>query len=68
MKCPKCKSEVQKIYIEQRFVTFIRGEQNEKGEQFFDDMEAGYTQLGDWLDNMLTPSGRPKILGCEKCI
>lgn len=31
-------------------------------------MEAGYTDLFEWMDSMLTEDGKPEILGCEKCI
>jgi len=68
MKCPKCKKEVKKVYIRQEFSAFTLGTMDEQGKKEFGDLEAGYSQLGDWLDNMLMEKGRPKITGCENCI
>jgi hypothetical protein len=68
MKCPKCKKEVEEIYIEQEFTTTIKGVKNKKGIGYDYDRFAGYSLLNEWLDNMLVEKGKPKILGCENCI
>ena len=67
MKCPKCKKETNELYIEQEFVTKITGTKFDGDYEF--DFEAGYTDLREWLDNMLMESDKkPKILGCPNCI
>ena len=68
LKCPKCKKEVKEVCIGQEFTTSALGIMNEKGEKTFDDLEAGYTLLEDWLYNMLNEKGKPEIVGCENCI
>ena len=66
MKCPKCKKEVDEIYVEQEFVTTIKGVKDETGYDY--DLEAGYNLLYEWLEGMLVEKGNPKVLGCENCI
>ena len=68
MKCPKCKKEVKEVYIQQEFSTSTLGTMDEQGKKKFDDLDAGYSQLLDWLDNMLMEKGKPEIVGCENCI
>lgn len=66
MKCPKCKKEVDELYVEQKFITTIKGVKDKNGYDY--DLLAGYNLLDEWLDSMLIEKGKPKVLGCENCI
>jgi len=67
MKCPKCKKETDILYIRQKFQTKAFGTLDKDGNKIFDDMEAGYTLLDEWLNNMLSEHGNPEVLGCKNC-
>lgn len=69
-KCPKCGAKIDgenDLLVQQKFTTLIMGKMDNAGRQELD-MEAGYTDLYEWMDGMLSDDGRPEILGCEKCI
>jgi hypothetical protein len=68
-KCPKCGAKIDdenNLWIQQKFSTLIMGKMDSNGHQELD-MEAGYTDLFDWMDSMLSEDGGPEIFGCEKC-
>jgi len=64
--CPKCKRKVEELIVEQEFTTTIQGTLKEENLDL--DIEAGYTDLKEWVDNMLIEKDKLKILGCEKCL
>lgn len=66
MKCPKCKKKCEELYIQQEFTTSVLGTKYPNGKIDYD-LDAGYSQLWDWLDNMLMEKGKPKIVGCNEC-
>jgi hypothetical protein len=71
-KCPKCGAKIDdeddgnQLCIRQKFSTTVMGTMDGAGHQELD-MEAGYTDLFEWMDGMLSEDGKPEILGCEKC-
>jgi len=68
--CPKCKTKItsdNQLCIQQKFTATFFGYQDENGNQDMD-IEAGYTLLDEWLDNMLSEDGKTQIIGCQNCI
>ena len=65
MNCPKCKDKDVNIIVEQEYTTTIQGY---KDNIDLDDMASGWSDLYDWLENMLVEKGKQKIIGCEDCI
>ena len=66
-KCPKCGKMVSSFVIKQKFETAVFGEQFSNGETTYPDITAGYTDLWEWISNMLNESGKAEILGCHIC-
>lgn len=70
MKCPICKQECEKVYFEQDLKTTARGviySEDEKPTVEKADITGGWSDLYDWIENMLTESGNVRIMGCLKC-
>lgn len=68
MKCPKCRKKTDVLYGEQKYSTTAYVELDSKESIVSRDLEAGYTLLDEWLNNMLAKDGKPKILGCPSCM
>lgn len=71
-KCPKCKKVLKRsdsVYGIKKYQVDINVELDAKtGLVIEEDLEAGYTYLGDYIGSMLRPIGNPVIIGCSNCI
>ena len=70
-KCPICKANIvadNKMIIEREYITKVLMCENEE-EIDVDKIASGYTDLYEWIENMLCRSGTGDvILGCEECV
>jgi Zn-dependent alcohol dehydrogenase len=72
-RCPKCKKKLEgaPLYVEQTYSTQVKQCLNPLTGEVDDDVDmitSGYADLYDFVSNMLVPTGKPKIIGCNYCI
>ena len=73
-KCPKCKRKLEEdntLYVTQRYATEVTQWMSPVTGEVDDDVDtiaSGYTDVWDFITNMVVPIGKPKILGCDRCI
>ena len=69
--CPVCGTgSYDYLRLEQKFCATIMGESNGEDNEIYWDWDMGYTDLQDWIDNMLTAEegSSPTIVGCTECM
>lgn len=71
--CPKCKERIDEdntLVVSQIFMTEVKLTVN-PGDGFIEEdtenIASGYNDLEEFINNMLVPQGKAKIIGCETC-